>query len=348
MQKINELLTSGQINGIEYYNYFKNRNDFTKNNQEDSYYNKLNRITNNRNVNTTNSLAITSSLFNGSNISLNRYTGKQQPPPIVKSNKQKFNAYLMNNNTNNNNNDTTSQRSISPPQQQKSPILSASQSFTNLKQSSSNFDKKKEDAINRIIRNERIKEIRTKIYEYELLKEYQKYNDNNNKTFELYNSTITSNDDDSASVDSYCTDYGFESIENDDDFYENQVIPLGVINNRKSLSPNNLTTNQSFSYSDLTDNNDSTTTTHTKTNDEEDSSINDNKQQKRRTKNIKPGHELYQIGNLNTPQSAFQLKCSIISVELKNIINVLKQVRLNIPSTFKLKKKSSQILLSHS
>jgi len=41
-----------------------------------------------------------------------------------------------------------------------------------------NFDRKKEDAINRIIRNEKIKQIRVKIYEYELLKEYQTVNNN--------------------------------------------------------------------------------------------------------------------------------------------------------------------------
>ena len=93
MHKINELLTSGQINGIEYYNYFKNRNDFSKN-QEDYSYNKLNRnISTNRSHVNISSSTITSSLNNGSNISLNRITGKQQP--ISKSNKQKFNAYLI-------------------------------------------------------------------------------------------------------------------------------------------------------------------------------------------------------------------------------------------------------------
>jgi hypothetical protein len=46
--------------------------------------------------------------------------------------------------------------------------------------------------------------------------------------------------------------------------------------------------------------------------------------------NVKPGYELYQIGgglfNLSSSQSTFQLKVSIISAEVKNIVNVLKQV----------------------
>jgi hypothetical protein len=48
--------------------------------------------------------------------------------------------------------------------------------------SNTNFDRKKEDAINRIIRNEKIKQIRIKIYEYELLKEYQTVNTSDQQT----------------------------------------------------------------------------------------------------------------------------------------------------------------------
>ncbi|RNA11840.1 hypothetical protein BpHYR1_013215, partial [Brachionus plicatilis] len=46
------------------------------------------------------------------------------------------------------------------------------------------MDKRKEEAVNRIIRNERIKEIRMKMYEYELLKEYQNLNVNQAATVE--------------------------------------------------------------------------------------------------------------------------------------------------------------------
>ena len=332
MNKINELLTSGQINGIEYYNYFKNRNDFSLKQEDILYSNNLKR---NYVVQQQQQQLLHS--CNGSNNSRN--TGNKQQLQ-QKSNKQKFNAYLMNNNASNSNTHDNNTSPPPPPQQQQqkqqSPILSASQSFTNLKQqfvASSNFDKKKEDAINRIIRNERIKEIRTKIYEYELLKEYQKYNENNNKNCEFFYTLNNTNDDcDSTSVDSYCTDYGFESIENEDDlFYDNQIIPTTAAGkNRKSLSPTstNLLLKKSISYSCdyLTDNatDDSTTAPM---NAVEDNSSSCSSRQTRRTKNIKPGYELYQIGNLNTPQSAFQLKCSIISAELKNIVNVLKQVR---------------------
>ena len=317
MQKINDLLSSGKINGIEYYNYFKNRNDFSKQ-DESRLFSKNN-----------NDLKCVKQLSNSVN---GRNSNKQ------KSNKSKFNAYFMNGNEN------CIQTSVSPPSPQQlngsyvSPILSTSPSFTNLNilRHSSVFDKKKEDAINRIIRNERIKEIRTKIYEYELLKEYQKYNDN--KVTSYYDHHQQENDDDSleevTSVDSYCTDYGFESVENDDDFYENNnnIIP----SNRKSSSPTTPTSmitsllKKSVSYCDylsLTDNNSITFQNGLSMDDLQNNNTSVNSRQAtRRTRNIKPGHELYQIGNLNTPQTTFQLKCSIINAELKNIVNVLKQV----------------------
>ena len=50
------------------------------------------------------------------------------------------------------------------------------------------------------------------------------------------------------------------------------------------------------------------------------------------TKKVKPGFERYEFGSVNSftlsafAQSTFQLKCSIISAEVKNIVNVLKQV----------------------
>ena len=74
------------------------------------------------------------------------------------------------------------------------------------------YEKRKEDAINRIIRNERIKQIRIKMHEYELLREYQtctstantleqgsvlgayQTNDNNNNSEDLFNTTTTSGD----------------------------------------------------------------------------------------------------------------------------------------------------------
>jgi hypothetical protein len=47
---------------------------------------------------------------------------------------------------------------------------------------------------------------------------------------------------------------------------------------------------------------------------------------------VKPGYERYDIGSVNCfglsafAQSTFHLKCSIINTEVKNIMNVLKQV----------------------
>jgi hypothetical protein len=62
-------------------------------------------------------------------------------------------------------------RKIQQQQQQQQYQKRPSSSIINLY-----YDRKKEEAINRIIRNERIKQIRIKIYENELLKEYQSLN----------------------------------------------------------------------------------------------------------------------------------------------------------------------------
>lgn len=485
MQKLNELLNSGKINAIEYYNYFKNKRflideNYNNNNTEQHRQDDNDTTIQNSKQSSIkqqqyqpvlstelkrNSISTSSGTVHGytpsssyhslysfsgtsntnsnsrnikSNNKFNNNTNNTTNQAANVNNKSKFNAYLM---STNNDNETINTNSKSPPPPSLVTVSRTSPSNTFTVNVNSNkyqqsnfassqpplyntlFDKKKEDAINRIIRNERIKEIRTKIYEHELLREYQKCYDNitpaakplNNKNFTQNDSLFelnSNNDEDSfenASIDSCGTDYGFESIDNDDELEVcsnsnestnnyHDIIPYnsnGVFTNEncrnyktkkpslpgvKPVNANGTSLKKSMSYCDylsLTDNSSSETigsnsniltkksfiqnglsmddliqeTTNELTSSDSiksitispppmltvTSNVNNNttpKQQQQRTssrtKSVKPGFELYQIGNLNSSQSTFQLKVSIISAELKNIINVLKQVNKSV------------------
>lgn len=264
------------------------------------------------------------------------------------------------------------------------------------------LEKRKEDAINRIIRNERIKEIRLKIYEYELLKEYQNLNQN------LATNLITSQEESfnyNFNQDSKSDDYAThndnlsEELNNNDNRTETSSLEQdysasrSVKSNKNKKSINNYFSRTYGSSNNRPHSEDSNTSSTIKTvfdeyksentiepvslvyydddeyyeNDEDNednyesgiededgsfsmSNINRNKQKQQR---IKPGYELYQISTsssnsnnnagfgfgsiglgLSSIQSKFLLKISIISAEVKNIVNVLKQVRNFIKKKF--------------
>jgi hypothetical protein len=226
-----------------------------------------------------------------------------------------------------------------------SHIASNSQQHSTSKQTfNCESDRKKEEAINRIIRNERIKQIRIKIYEYELLKEYEvtpapshinnikqsSHDENNDQKVDeddVNDDDYNPNDDIFKSIFSNSLFDEYESInlpvnlsnvddddEDDDDNYEsgfedNDSVKLKKLSYKQQIESNHNRYDDKYL----------SCTTH-KTN----------------NSNIKPlkeGHEVYRIGNnsdttfeLISSDSRFQLKCSIISSEVKNIINVLKQV----------------------
>jgi hypothetical protein len=284
MQKMNELLNSGKINAIEYYNYFKNRSacDATK-----------------TATHHTRPLPLTTS----SNQKQRKQSSIQTSSPNSNRVESKFNQYLMKN------------VQISTQQQQG---LS-----------------KKDDAINRIIRNERIKQIRNKINEFELLKEYQKFDDQ--PTGSKMVTSLLGDTFDTMSVES---DYGFI----DDDFNEDQLKKI-----KRSISycdylfssdDNYRDTDEAEQQDDMVMEADVDSSISCKLNDssiddlmslasfKSNQSLSTNSVNTRPLKSVKPGHELYQIGNLSSSSQSttFQLKVSIIGAELKNVVNVLKQV----------------------
>ncbi len=250
----------------------------------------------------------------------------------------------------------------------------------------SSFDRKKEDAINRIIRNEKIKQIRTKMYEYELLKEYGAVNSSlitqplmsaeanltpnsfiskqingkkskkklNNKQGNSFISYQQIDNDDSL----------MNNIENDSDSddkssmssvqHTSRVTKISDFNKNTSNFEQYTTNNveeldnskeetdnacNDLSFDDEEDEEFLFSDSNYESGIEEDrgeetkkgSSVKSGSTQRRQLA-VKPGYERYDICSVNSftisafAQSTFQLKCSIISAEVKNIVNVLKQV----------------------
>lgn len=271
-------------------------------------------------------------------------------------------------------------------------------------------DRKKEEAINRIIRNEKIKQIRTKMFEYELLKEYgalnplpasipsdlqldkgandssdqpttnyikpfipsnskaakklKKQQAKANNLFSSYNIDENIEDSDSddkssmssqtnrsyqrsnmvASRSSTTFEYYKDDVYNMGRTDEDSVSQRGDCENANDLFYGDHTTNEEddddFLFSDSYTNKDDD---NYESGIEEDSSfckpMSNNANQGTKTvkgKKVKPGYERYDIGSVNCfglsafAQSTFHLKCSIINTEVKNIMNVLKQVYWNL------------------
>jgi hypothetical protein len=308
MQKINELLNSGKINAVEYYNYFKNRSAKTSP--------QPNRAT-------TTSSQRQQRIKQFSSVPL---------ASLTSGSRSKFNPYLIKN----------LQNSTQTVQQ---PALAN--------------EKKKDDAINRIIRNERIKQIRNKINEYELLKEYQKFDDQSKTKANGGDGGGGGDVVDNLDTMSIESDYGFI-----DDFNDDQMKKM-----KRSISYcDNWFANYDAHFDEdqqqddvLVDaDNDSITTIHRLN----ECSIDElialatfkatgrrptiNTVNTRMQKSVKPGYELYQIGNLSiSSQSTFQLKVSIIGAELKNVVNVLKQVCVNVRVFESLDKKRPKLQIDN-
>jgi len=288
---------------------------------------------------------------------------------------------------------------------------------------SNEFERKKEDAINRIIRNERIKEIRIKMHEYELLKEYQSFNatstTNSAQNTQQSDSSKTSLEEKGESNETPTNDATATNII--DDFTNSNSFPSYYRNVSNTFSQQQQQQQHSNKYNNKTlrsikhhqhedewsgsklsaynleatnaqvppppfdeykhsqdesvdagnDDDESNDQDADESNeDSNESGIEDDvnfftpkrsnqatshhhhhhhHHQKTTNRNanseesllssifsknsslfVKPGFEMYQIGggifNLNSSQSTFQLKCSIISAEVKNIVNILKQV----------------------
>ncbi|CAF1017629.1 unnamed protein product [Brachionus calyciflorus] len=201
------------------------------------------------------------------------------------------------------------------------------------------LEKRKEEAINRIIRNERIKEIRLKMYEYELLKEYQNTDVNVSKSDDYSSSKFSKSVEDFSSLNENLSEELTETSSVDHDYQSR-------LNSKSKKSINNYFTrtygatggnktiyDEYRSNSNLEDDDEGLFD-----NDEdyesgiEDDDITINRYQKKQR--VKPGYELYQLNsqsgfNFAPNQSKFHLKISIISAEVKNIVNVLKQNKSN-------------------
>lgn len=240
----------------------------------------------------------------------------------------------------------------------------------------------KEDAINRIIRNEKIKQIRIKIYEYELLKEYQTVNTNQEETTKQNDLLIDKKLINRANKlnNKPVNDSQLKYLPRQSEPNNKNIIPI----TNKSEHNNQLNSEldhkedelddvetdivNETEYDDLLDDdddlfNDTDSLLDNLDDDNYESGIEDDSFNKYKrsqqdqqiqsnlnriyqsnnsnTSNksrrvVKPGFEIYQIGGSSTAnfslclssaaQSTFQLKISIISAEVKNIVNVLKQV----------------------
>lgn len=265
-------------------------------------------------------------------------------------------------------------------------------------------DRKKEEAINRIIRNEKIKQIRTKMFEYELLKEYGALNplpasipsdlqldkgtSDSNDQQTNYKPFIPSNSKAAKKLkkqqakannlfSSYNIDENIEDSDSDDKSSMSSQTNRSSYNNQRSL--NNMAASRSSTTfenykddvfnmgradeDDMSQRGDMFYEDHTTNEEEEDDflfsdvsftnrdddnyesgieedssfckSMSMNASHGSKTvkgKKVKPGYERYDIGSVNCfglsafAQSTFHLKCSIINTEVKNIMNVLKQV----------------------
>ena len=266
---------------------------------------------------------------------------------------------------------------------------------------SNDFERKKEDAINRIIRNERIKEIRIKMHEYELLKEYQSFNSTNSNQQNQSNNDVLGSQENMGTSNDAIDDFTNSNIifpyysnpftqSNSNTQHSNQnlnkhnrtfrvIKPATNYHQQGDESPSSKLSAYNLdvdakgknanrkvaSFDEYKDSNDcdgegddddeDVCGGNESNEDSNESGIEDdanyftpkhsNQKSCRNidesllstilnSKNsslfVKPGFEMYQIGggifNLNSSQSTFQLKCSIISAEVKNIVNILKQV----------------------
>ncbi len=247
------------------------------------------------------------------------------------------------------------------------------------------FDRKKEDAINRIIRNEKIKQIRTKMYEYELLKEYGAVNSNavtqplmSSEASFTTNSFISKQTTSKKSKKKLNTKQAnsfisYQQLENDDSLINNiendsdsdDKSSMSSVQHMNFVASNGNSNKNSIhfeEYKDASNLEDLSSKEETDNafndmsyDDEEnedflfsdsnyESGIEEDKSDEikksdliksgstRKQLGVKPGYERYDISSVDSftisaaTQSTFQLKCSIISTEVKNIVNVLKQV----------------------
>lgn len=181
------------------------------------------------------------------------------------------------------------------------------------------MDRRKEEAINRIIRNQRIKEIRMKMYEHELLKEYQSLDTNQTccvepKSFE-----------DFASLNENVSEDGFDEQRQKPKQYTYFNRTYG---NRTIFDEYRSNLHDNEGHADNANNQDDFNDDEDDEDDEEEdddyeSGIEDDHSIDKKKKKINFSSGI----SLSPNQSRFQLKISIISAEVKNIINVLKQVR---------------------
>jgi hypothetical protein len=212
----------------------------------------------------------------------------------------------------------------------------------------------KEDAINRIIRNEKIKQIRNKMIEYELLKDYQTLASPNSPRVETdsYNCSGLFSDDLEINNINEKSDKKAIKITN-----QNSVSSLSQSSSQSSMDipfyrkiPKAMFEEYTFDSSVEGFQNNQSEEADYESGIEDDNIVTNqqiyNNQHRIKSnmnraynqnlgtaKNqnlgfVKPGHEHYQVGdfNLYSSQSKFNLKISIISAEVKNIVKVLKQV----------------------
>lgn len=240
-------------------------------------------------------------------------------------------------------------------QQQQQPSKKTSDNIGDDDSSLIDYEKRKEDAINRIIHNEKIKQIRQRINEQEMLKEYQsaslesfshqsKQDEIDSSSSQLAKKLVlrkrASNNKPTTGLNSAYIKrgaYGAQSIPTNYDEY--------VLHHAESRIHQD-TVSSLFDEID-TDLLDESDLVHFDL-DKEESGIEDEGDEiswlDGHTRSSYGGggyssdsipwsmlHEadLVSLGlNLTNPQSTFQLKVSIISAEVKNIVNVLKQVNI--------------------
>lgn len=353
--QIDELLQTGQIsNAVEFYNYFKNkssagaqteqpaviptssssssissysgkRSKRSKANTLSDYASMLNVpvqshpkpkfkktcSSNNLAVYANPSLSPAISLFNLSNNQFNAYMPRRSTI---------YDEYIMDQKHSN-----EKAQNLFPNESISSVFLNSTNSYYQkykLQQSvkpadghdDKDMDKRKEEAINRIIRNERIKEIRMKMYEYDLLKEYQNLDINQTRSIE------PKSFEDFSSVNENVSEDGLDEQRQKPKQYAYFNRTYGnrtIFDEYRSNMPDN---------EDNDDDGDDGDDGEVDEDEEEDceSGIEDDHSINKKKTRI---NFSFSGINLAPNQSRFQLKISIISAEVKNIINVLKQVR---------------------
>lgn len=344
--QIDELLQTGQIsNAVEFYNYFKNKSgaqaeqpagiptssssssisSFSSKRSKKSKSNTLSDYASLLNVPvqsyqkpkfkktcSSNSLAVyanpsISPAVSTSNLSSSQFTAYMPRRPTI------FDEYMMD------------QQSAKSSQEYPSEsissmfLMSDSSYYHKYKQQQSlkladskedkEMEKRKEEAINRIIRNERIKEIRMKMYEYELLKEYQNLNVNQTRSAE------SKSFEDFSSVNENLSEDGLDE-------QRTKQIKTSYFNRTYGSR----TIFDEYKSNEQDDDNDLDKDDDDNDDDDYESGIEDDDSLSHKKHKI----NFFSNSGVCFPpnQSRFHLKISIINAEVKNIINVLKQVRI--------------------